>query len=392
MRRTSYFRSVATRGSKTEVPEYLADIIAATKAAGFDMVIVETPGIGQGDGAIVDLVDVSLYVMTPEFGAASQLEKIDMLDYADCVAINKMDRKGALDAVRDVRKQVQRNREAFGTPTDQMPVFGCMASKFADPGVTALYQELLKVFAEKGFNAPACSIDTVTTRISEPGQTIVPPERSRYLAEISETVRGYHKIIETQSTLARERQQLRESKRMLEGAGAKAPDALNALIEQRDEAMDPRAKKLIEIWPRVVESYSGDEYVVKIRDKEVRYNLKRSTLSGNRISRVALPKYADEGELLKFLLKENLPGSFPYTAGVFSPSNARARTRPGCSRARAIRSAPTNASSSCPAIQTPSACRPHSTASRFTVSIRMNGPTFTARSATPASPSRRSTT
>ena len=313
-----YFRSVATRGSKTEVPEYLADIIAATKAAGFDMVIVETPGIGQGDGAIVDLVDVSLYVMTPEFGAASQLEKIDMLDYADCVAINKMDRKGALDAVRDVRKQVQRNREAFGTPTDQMPVFGCMASKFADPGVTALYQELLKVFAEKGFNAPACSIDTVTTRISEPGQTIVPPERSRYLSEISETVRDYHKIIETQSTLARERQQLRESKRMLGDAGAAAPAELDALIEQRDDAMDPRAKKLIEIWPRVVESYSGDDYVVKIRDKEVRYNLKRSTLSGNRISRVALPKYADEGELLKFLLKENLPGSFPYTAGVFA--------------------------------------------------------------------------
>jgi len=240
-----------------------------------------------------------------------------MLDFADCVAINKMDRKGALDAVRDVRKQIQRNREAFGTSPDQMPVFGCMASKFADPGVTALYQELLKVFADKGFNAPACTIDPVTTRVSEPGQTIVPPERSRYLSEISETVRGYHAIIETQSTLARERQQLRESKRMLSECG-KSADGLDELISERDEAMDPRAKKLIEIWPRVVESYSGDDYVVKIRDKEVRYNLKRSTLSGNRISRVALPKYADEGELLKFLLKENLPGSFPYTAGVFA--------------------------------------------------------------------------
>jgi len=313
-----YFRSIATRGSKTEVPDYLPDIVTAAKAAGFDMVIVETPGIGQGDGAIVDLVDVSLYVMTPEFGAASQLEKIDMLDYADCVAINKMDRKGALDAVRDVRKQVQRNREAFGTSPDDMPVFGCMASKFADPGVTALYQELLSVFAAKGFNAPACIIDPVTTKVSEPGQTIVPPERARYLSEISETVRDYHKIIDTQSRLARERQQLRESKRMLEDAGAKAPADLDKLIAERDEAMDPRASKLIEIWPRVVESYSGDEYVVKIRDKEVRYNLLRSTLSGNQISRVALPKYEDEGELLKFLLKENLPGSFPYTAGVFA--------------------------------------------------------------------------
>lgn len=313
-----YFRSVATRGSKTEVPDYLPDIITAAKAAGFDMVIVETPGIGQGDGAIVDLVDASLYVMTPEFGAASQLEKIDMLDYADCIAINKMDRKGALDAVRDVRKQVQRNREAFGMSPDDMPVFGCMASKFADPGVTALYQELLKVFTEKGFNAPECSIEPLTTRVSEPGQTIVPPERVRYLAEISETVRDYHKIIDTQSKLARERQQLRESKRMLEEAGSKAPDDLDKLIAERDAAMDPRASKLIEIWPRVVESYSGDEYVVKIRDKEVRYNLLRSTLSGNQISRVALPKYEDEGELLKFLLKENLPGSFPYTAGVFA--------------------------------------------------------------------------
>ena len=312
-----YFRSVATRGSKSEVPDYLADIVTAAKAAGFDMVIVETPGIGQGDGAIVDQVDVSLYVMTPEFGAASQLEKIDMLDYADCVAINKMDRKGALDAVRDVRKQVQRNREAFGTSPDEMPVFGCMASKFADPGVTALYQELRKTFIDKGFKDLGCSIDPVTTRVSEPGQTIVPPERARYLSEISETVRDYHKIIDTQSKLARERQQLRESKRMLEDAG-KGADGLDALIEERDEAMDPRARKLIEIWPRVVESYSGDEYVVKIRDREVRYNLLRSTLSGNQISRVALPKYEDEGELLKFLLKENLPGSFPYTAGVFA--------------------------------------------------------------------------
>ena len=312
-----YFRSVATRGSKTEVPEYLPDMIAAAKAAGFDLVIVETPGIGQGDGAIVDLADVSLYVMTPEFGAQSQLEKIDMLDYADCVAINKMDRKGALDAVRDVRKQVQRNREAFGTPPDQMPVFGCMASKFADPGVTALYQELRRVFVDKGFKDLGCAIAEVATRVSEPGQCIVAPERSRYLSEIADTVRGYHDTIAKEVKLARERQQLREAKRMLEDAGENAT-IIDGLYTERDEAMDPRAKKLIDIWPGVVASYSGDEYVVKIRGKEVRYDLRRSTLSGNRISRVALPKYEDEGELLKFLLKENLPGSFPYTAGVFA--------------------------------------------------------------------------
>ena len=315
-----YFRSIATRGAKTEVPEYLSDIVAATKAAGFDMVIVETPGIGQGDGAIVDVTDVSLYVMTPEFGAQSQLEKIDMLDYADCVAINKMDRKGALDAVRDVRKQVQRNREAFGTSPEDMPVYGCMASKFADPGVTALYQGVLNAFVDKGFRDLGCSIDAVETRVSEPGQTIVPPDRARYLSEISDTVRGYHKTIEKEATLARERQQLRETKRMLTDAGKSADDLsdLDTLIAERDDAMDPRAKKLIEIWPRLVESYSGDDYVVKIRDKEVRYDLKRVTLSGNRVSRVALPKTKDEGELLTFLLKENLPGSFPYTAGVFA--------------------------------------------------------------------------
>ncbi len=312
-----YFRSLATRGATTEVPEHVGDCVAAAKASGFDMVIVETPGIGQGDAAIVDLVDVSLYVMTPEFGAQSQLEKIDMLDFADCVAINKMDRKGAEDAVRDVRKQVQRNRQAFGTSPDEMPVFGCMASKFADPGITALYQELVQVFVAKGFRDLGCSIDPVTTRVSAPGQTIVPPDRARYLAEISGTVRDYHKIIAEQSKLARECQQLRETKRMLAACGKDAA-GIDDLLAEREETMDPRARKLIDIWPRVVESYSGDEYVVKIRDKDIRYGLKRKTLSGNVIPRVALPKYEDEGEILKFLLKENLPGSFPYTAGVFA--------------------------------------------------------------------------
>ena len=312
-----YFRSVATRGAKTEVPEYLGDIIAATKAAGFDLIIVETPGIGQGDGAIVDVVDTSLYVMTPEFGAQSQLEKIDMLDFADAIAINKMDRKGALDAVRDVRKQVQRNREAFGSSPEDMPVFGCMASKFADPGVTALYQELLTQFIDKGFKDLGCSIPQMETKISEPGQAIVPPERTRYLAEISETVRGYHATINEQVKLARERQQLRETKRMLADSGKDASD-LDDLLAAREDAMDPRAKKLVDMWPDLVKSYSGDTYTVKIRDKEISYGLKRSTLSGNEMSRVALPSYEDEGEVLKFLLKDNLPGSFPYTSGVFA--------------------------------------------------------------------------
>ncbi len=313
-----YMRSLATRDSASEVVPATADIIAACKAAGYDLVILETPGIGQGDAAVVDLVDLSLYVMTPEFGAQSQLEKIDMLDFADAVAINKLDRKGAMDALRDVRKQVQRNREAFGQLPDDMPVFGCMAAKFADIGVTALYQELLSQFTEKGLGDFHCSLSPVGVRQSEPGQAIVPPDRVRYLAEVAATVRGYHQTIAEQSRLARERQQLSETKRMLADAGETGSDAIDALIAKRDEELDPRAKKLLEIWPKVVESYSGDEYVVKIRDKEIRTSLKRETLSGNQVSRVALPKFEDQGELLKWLLRENLPGSFPYTAGVFA--------------------------------------------------------------------------
>jgi isobutyryl-CoA mutase len=313
-----YMRSLATRDAQSEVVPATADIIAACKAAGYELVIIETPGIGQGDAAVVDLVDVSLYVMTPEFGAQSQLEKIDMLDFADAVAINKLDRKGAMDALRDVRKQVQRNREAFTQSPEEMPVFGCMAAKFADVGVTALYQDLISQFAAKGRKGFNCEISPVTVRQSEPGQAIVPPDRVRYLAEIADTVRGYHKTIAEQSRIARERQQLRESKRMLAEADDQGVDVLDALIAEREDLLDSRARKLLGIWPTVVESHAGDEYVVKIRDREIRTSLKRETMSGNQVSRVALPKFEDHGELLKWLLKENLPGSFPYTAGVFA--------------------------------------------------------------------------
>ncbi|MFQ5993794.1 MAG: fused isobutyryl-CoA mutase/GTPase IcmF [Acidiferrobacterales bacterium] len=312
-----YMRSLATRTAGNEMPPALSEIIAATKLAAFDLVFVETPGIGQGDAAIVPFVDVSLYVMTPEFGAASQLEKIEMLDYADFIAINKFDRKGAQDALRDVRKQVQRNREAFSAPPEEMPVYGTIAARFNDDGVTALYQALLDVLGEKGLARENGRLPRVTVRASTKATVIVPPTRQGYLAEIAEVVRTYRQTAHEQAQLARERQHLQESKRMLEAADKDAA-ALDALIAEREQALDARTRKLLDIWPQIKASYSGDEYVVKIRDNEIRTPLTYTTLSGTKIPKVVLPRYEDHGELLKWLLLENIPGTFPYTAGVFA--------------------------------------------------------------------------
>jgi methylmalonyl-CoA mutase len=312
-----YMRSIATRASGSEIPKTLPDVIAACKIAGFDLVVVETSGIGQGDAAIVPLVDVSLYVMTPEYGAASQLEKIDMLDFADFVAINKFERKGAEDALRDVRKQVQRNREAFKLAPEELPVFGTIAARFNDDGVTALYQALREKLKERGLKVRPGMLPKVNVSASSGNRVIVPAARARYLAEIADTARGYHKTIAEQARIARERQQLKATKRMLEAAG-KSADGLEQLIAERETQLDPRAKKLLGLWPRTRETYAGDEYVVKIRDREIRTQLTQVTLSGTRIPKVALPRYEDEGEILKWLLKENVPGSFPFTAGVFA--------------------------------------------------------------------------
>lgn len=312
-----FFRSLATRDASGEVPDYVADIIKACKLADFDFIIIETPGIGQGNAGIVPLVDASLYVMTPEFGAQSQLEKIDMLDFADFIAINKFDRKGAEDAFRDVRKQVQRNQEAFSTPVEEMPVYGTIAARFNDEGVTALYHGLRDKLAELGMAANEDALPRSEEKCSTGKQVIVPPQRARYLAEISESVRGYKESVANQARIARERQQLNESKRMLGEAGTTVEE-LDRLIAERDQALDQRAKKLLEIWPQVKQSYAGDEYVVKIRDKEIRTRITRTTLSGTKIPKVVLPKYEDHGELLKWLLLENVPGTFPYTAGVFA--------------------------------------------------------------------------
>ncbi len=312
-----FMRSLATRDTGSEISKALPEVIAASKLAGFDLVIVETSGIGQGNAAIVPFVDLSLYVMTPEFGAASQLEKIDMLDFADFVAINKFDRKGAEDALRDVRKQYQRNREAFTTPTEAMPVFGTMAARFNDDGVTALYQALVPALADKGLRLKPGVLPTVSVRQSSASRAIVPTARLRYLAEIADAVRGYHQHIDEQVNVARERQSLRISKKIF-AAGEQSTAGFDEMQALKDSQQDGKAKKLLDMWPQTLEAYAGDEYIVKIRDKEIRTQLTSQSLSGTKIRKVILPKYTDDGEILRFLMKENVPGSFPYTAGVFA--------------------------------------------------------------------------
>lgn len=316
-----FMRSLATRDFGSEISQALPDVLLACQAAGFDLIVVETSGIGQGDAAIVPLVDVPLYVMTPEFGAASQLEKIDMLDFAEFVAINKFDRKGAADAWRDVAKQVQRNREAWGKKAEEMPVFGTMASRFNDDGVTALYQALAERLKGLGLPLAEGRLPRVATRVSTHQTPIVPPARVRYMADIADTVRGYKRRAREQAKLAREVQQLRESSRMLYEAipsKHRARDALEEQAQIREAKLDATSKQLLAQWPAMQQAYAGDEYVVKIRDKEIRTQLVSTTLSGNKIRKVALPQYEDHGEILKWLLLENVPGSFPYTAGVFA--------------------------------------------------------------------------
>jgi methylmalonyl-CoA mutase len=315
-----YFRSLATRDTGHEVSRALPDVVAAAKVAGFDLVVVETPGIGQGDAAIVPIVDVPLYVMTPEYGAASQLEKIDMLDFAAFVAINKFDRRGAADALRDVSKQVQRNRGAFGERPEAMPVFGTTASRFNDDGVTALYQALKPRLRELGLPLDGARLPPVDTRHSTQQTPLVPGGRVRYLAEIADALRGYERRAREQAALAREVQQLRAAQRMLLGGApdrAAAAEAIEPLVVEREARRDAAARKLLSGWPDVRKAYAGDEHVVRIREREVRTSLVHTSLSGTKIRKVVLPRYEDDGQLLEWLMLENVPGAFPYTAGTF---------------------------------------------------------------------------
>jgi len=306
-----FFRSLATRGAH-ELPEHLDDVVTVLKASGFDLVIVETPGIGQGDAAIVPFVDTSLYVMTPEFGAASQLEKIDMLDFADAVAINKYERRGAEDALRDVGRQLVRNREAFGQQPGDMPVFGTSAARFNDDGVTALYHHLMDLLGEKGLRSDEGVLPRVSTKTSSHLRAAIPGDRVRYLADIAETVRGYHARTDELVAQARRLQRLEAVAGELESR-----EEIDALLEAARGDLPRDVRDQIDEWPSVVESYSGEEQVVRVRDREIHTTLVRESLSGNQIRRVALPTYDDHGELVRFWRRENLPGFFPFTAGVF---------------------------------------------------------------------------
>ena len=311
-------RSLATRDAGSEVSKALPDVIAACKVAGFDLVVVETSGIGQGDAAIAPLVDVSLYVMTPEFGAASQLEKIDMLDFADFVAINKFDRKGAQDALRDVRKQVQRNRERFGVAPDEMPVYGTIAARFNDDGVTALYQALVAKLTDKGLRLAPGTLPRTDHALLDRAER----HRAAGAGALSRRDRrdgprlprvgrrpGAHRA--RAPAAARSAADAR-------GRAPRRPRDLEALVIEREAKLDARAKKLLDMWPKTKAAYAGDEYVVKIRDKEIRTALTTTSLSGTKIRKVALPRFEDHGEILRWQLKENVPGSFPFTAGVFA--------------------------------------------------------------------------
>ena len=300
----AFFRSLATRGAR-ELPERIEDIIGACRAAGYDLVILETPGIGQGDAAVVPLADVSLYVMTPEFGAASQLEKIDMLDLADVVAINKFERRGAADALRDVSRQLIRNRSAFGAKPADMPVFGTSAATFNDNGVTALYQHLAGLLAGRGLPLAEGVLPAAAGRTSTDAASVIPPARTGYLAEIAGTVRTYHEETARQARAVRRVQRLAAVRAELIGDDAER--AVASLLGQAEREVGADSAELIAGWPAVVKAYSGPQPAKGPRE----------SLSGIPIPRVALPRYADHGDLLRFLREENLPGYFPFTAGVF---------------------------------------------------------------------------
>ncbi|WP_339879552.1 methylmalonyl-CoA mutase family protein [uncultured Algoriphagus sp.] len=313
-----YMRSLATRQSNLALSRYVQDAVDTVKAAGFDMVILETSGIGQSDTEIIEHSDLSLYVMTPEYGAASQLEKIDMLDFADVIALNKFDKRGALDAIRDVKKQFKRNHNLWEAKDEDLPVFGTIASQFNDPGMNHLYRTLISKIAE---SHPEMKSDFELTAGNSEKIYIIPPARTRYLSEISEINRNYDVWVEEQKEIAQQLYSITKSIEAIENTKVEDKDRLikelQEVYAQVELEFDPKNKKWLEEWPSEAAKYSEDFYVFKVRDKEIKIKTYSTSLSDSRIPKVCLPKYDAWGDVLKWGLRENVPGKFPYTAGVF---------------------------------------------------------------------------
>ena len=312
-----YMRSLATRGSRSELTTAIHDVLDVTKAAGYDLIIVETSGIGQGDARITDISDVSMYVMTSEFGAPTQLEKIDMIDFADLIVINKFERKGSEDALNQVKKQYQRSHTLFNDDLSTMPVYGTIASQFNDKGTNILFAALVEKL-----NAATDSDWTTsyTDSIADQKQTvIIPPDRSHYLREIASTIRNYHAKSKQQEELARRVFQLEGAIEAVQEVDSNEAllNSLNSLKEGVEEQLTPESKRNLKEWEPLREAYAQDVYITKVRDKEIRTALNTVSLSGLKVPKVALPKYKDYGEILRWIYSENVPGSFPYTGGVF---------------------------------------------------------------------------
>lgn len=308
-----YMRSLATRDSHSELSAAIHDAIDVVKASGFELVIVETSGIGQGDARIVDIADVSLYVMTCEFGAPTQLEKIDMLDFADIVALNKFERKGAEDALRNVRKQYRRNRNIFETADEKLPVFGTIASQFNDPGTNVLYRALIdKLNEKKGLKLVSRLEITEKESLKK---YIIPPDRVHYLGELVHAARNYRKQTKEQVAVARRLFQLGGAREVL--AESPLVDEIDKQITAFEGKLHPEPKQILAGWESLKGTYRQDYLVTRVRDKEIRSELYTTTLSGTKIPKVCVPDFADWGEILRWSMFENLPGSFPFTAGVF---------------------------------------------------------------------------